>query len=99
MNAVMQSSTHPMVVMERNMFITNDLLDLLSTYTGSTFQVSDLHRCKVALSTQRPTPVLFLAGKPLESSWANWKAQVESATHASCPVTAIDLFKGSQEFY
>ena len=47
MNAVMQSSTHPMVVMERNMFITNDLLDLLSAYTGSTFQVSDLHRCQV----------------------------------------------------
>jgi DNA-binding winged helix-turn-helix (wHTH) protein len=95
MNAVIQSSAHPLVVLERNTLITHALLDLLSAYTGSIFRVRDLHRCKIALSAQRLTPVLFLAGKPLESRWADWKAQVKWATHASCPVTAIDLSKGS----
>ncbi|HUX19070.1 MAG TPA: hypothetical protein VMV63_07770, partial [Acidithiobacillus sp.] len=95
MNAVIQSSAHPLVVLERNTLITHALLDRLSAYTGSIFRVSDLHLCKIALRAQRPTPVLFLAGKPLESRWVDWKAQVKLATHASCPVTAIDLSKGS----
>jgi len=95
MNAVIQSSAHPLVVLERNTLITHALLDRLSAYTGSIFRVSDLHRCKIALSAQRLTPILFLAGKPLESSWADWKAHVKWATHTSCPITAIDLPRGS----
>ncbi|MHB8211335.1 MAG: hypothetical protein ACYDDP_08340 [Acidithiobacillus sp.] len=95
MNAVIQSSAHPLVVLERNTLITHALLGRLSAYTGSISRVSDLHRCKIALSAQRLTPVLFLAGKPLESRWADWKAQVKLATNASCPTTAIDLSKGS----
>jgi len=95
MNAVIQSSAHPLVVLERNTLITQALLKRLSAYSGSIFRVSDLHLCTIALRAQRPTPVLFLAGKPLESRWVDWKAQVKLATHASCPITAIDLSKGS----
>ena len=95
MNAVIQSSAHPLVVLERNRLITQALLDRLSTYSGPIFLVTDLHRCAVALGAQRRTPVLFLAGKPPESRWTDWKAQVRWATHASCPVAAIDVSKGS----
>jgi DNA-binding winged helix-turn-helix (wHTH) protein len=95
MNAVIQSSAHPLVVLERNRLITQALLDRLSAYSGSVFRVSDLHRCKVALGAQRLTPVLVLAGKPPESSWADWGAQVKSVTHTSCPMMAVDLPKAS----
>ncbi|MBU2764868.1 hypothetical protein HAP94_01335 [Acidithiobacillus ferrivorans] len=91
MNAVIQGSAHPLVVLERNKLITQALLDRLSIYSGSIFLVTDLHRCAVALGTQRPTPVLVLAGKPPESRWTDWRAQVKSATHASCPIMAVDL--------
>ena len=95
MNAVMQSSAHPLVVLERNRLITQALLDRLSAYSGSIFLVTDLHRCAVALGAQRPTPVLVLAGKPPESRWTDWRAQVKSAAHASCPMMAVDLPKES----
>ena len=95
MNAVIQHSAHPLVVLERNRWITQALLDQLSTYSGSIFLVTDLHRCAVALGAQRPTPVLVLAGKPPESRWSDWRAQVQSATHASCPMLAVDLPKKS----
>ena len=91
MNAVIQSSAHPLVVLERNKLITQALLDRLSIYSGSIFLVTDLHRCAVALGAQRPTPVLILAGKPPESRWTDWRAQVKSVTHASCPIMAVDL--------
>ncbi|MEY2334404.1 hypothetical protein GL267_012320 [Acidithiobacillus ferrianus] len=91
MNAAIQSSAHPLVVLERNGLITRALLDRLSTYTGPVFRVSDLHRCQVVLGAQRRTPVLFLAGKPLESDWSDWGAQVKSMTHAVCPMMAVDL--------
>ncbi len=93
MNAVIQNSTHPLVVLERNSWITQSLLDRLSAYSGSIFLVTDLHRCAVALDAQRRTPVLVLAGKPPESRWSDWRAQVQSATHASCPMLAVDLPK------
>jgi DNA-binding winged helix-turn-helix (wHTH) protein len=95
MNAINPSSAHPLVVLERNRWITQALLDRLSAYPGSIFRVTDLHRCKIALSVQRRTPVLFLAGKPPESRWTDWRAQVQSATHASCPMMAVDLPKAS----
>ena len=91
MNAVIQNSAHPLVVLERNRWITQAFLDRLSAYSGSTFLVTDLHRCAVALDAQRRTPVLVLAGKPPESRWSDWRAQVQSATHASCPMLAVDL--------
>ena len=71
MNAVIQSSAYPLVVLERNTLITQALLGRLSAYTGSISRVSDLHRGKIALSAQRLISVLFLAGKPLESRWAD----------------------------
>lgn len=95
MNAVIPSSARPLVVLERNTWITQALLDRLSAYSGSIFRVTDLHRCAVALGAQRPTPVLVLAGKPPESRWTDWRAQVQSATHASCPMMAVDLPKAS----
>ena len=95
MNAVIQNSTHPLVVLERNSWITQSLLDRLSAYSGSIFLVTDLHRCAVALDAQRRTPVLVLAGKPPESRWSDWSAQVQSVTHASCPMMAVDLPKES----
>ena len=95
MNAVIQSSAHPLVVLERNKLITQALLDRLSAYSGSIFLVTDLHRCAVALGAQRLTPVLVLASKPPESRWTDWRAQVKSATHASCPMMAVDLPKES----
>ena len=95
MNAVNQSSTHPLVVLERNRWITQDLLDRLSAYSGSIFLVTDLHRCAVALDAQRPTPVLVLAGKPPESHWTDWSAQVKSVIQAPCPLMAVDLPKAS----
>ena len=95
MNAVNQSSARPLVVLERNTLITQALLDRLPAYSGSIFRVTDLHRCAVALSAQRSTPVLVLAGKPLESRWTDWRAQVQSATHVSCPMMAVDLPKAS----
>ena len=95
MNAVNQSPARPLVVLERNTLITQALLDRLPAYSGSIFLVTDLHRCAVALGAQRLTPVLFLAGKPPESSWADWRAQVQSATHASCPMMAVDLPRAS----
>ena len=95
MNAVMQSSAHPLVVLEQNRLITQALLDQLSAYSGSIFLVTDLHRCAVALGAQRRTPVLVLAGKPPESRWTDWRAQVKSATHTSCPMMAVDLPKES----
>ena len=91
MNTVNQSSAPPLVVLERNRWITQALLDRLSAYSGPIFLVTDLHRCAAALGAQRPTPVLVLAGKPPESRWADWKAQVRRATHASCPVAAIEV--------
>ena len=93
MNTVNQSSAHPLVVLERNTLITQALLDRLPAYSGSIFLVTDLHRCAVALGAQRSTPVLVLAGKPLENRWTDWRAQVQSATHASCPMLAVDLPK------
>ena len=63
MNAVIQSSAYPLVVLERNTLITQALLGRLSAYTGSISRVSDLHRGKIALSAQRLISVLFLAGK------------------------------------
>ncbi|OFA16674.1 hypothetical protein A4U49_06185 [Acidithiobacillus ferrivorans] len=95
MNAVIQSSVHPLVVLERDRLITQTLLDRISAYSGSIFLVTDLHRCAVALGAQRRTPVLILAGKPPESRWADWRAQVQSMTHASCPIMAVDLPKAS----
>ena len=95
MNAVIQHSAHPLVVLERDRLITQTLLDRMSTYAGSIFLVTDLHRCAVALGAQWPTPVLVLAGKPPESRWSDWRAQVKSATHASCPMMAVDLPKES----
>jgi DNA-binding winged helix-turn-helix (wHTH) protein len=95
MNAVNQSSAHPLVVLERNKLITHALLDRLPAYSGSIFLVTDLHRCAVALGAQRPTPVLVLAGKPPESRWTDWRAQVKSVIQASCPVMAVDLPKAS----
>ncbi|WP_143217935.1 hypothetical protein, partial [Acidithiobacillus ferrivorans] len=95
MNAVIQSSVHPLVVLERDRLITQTLLDRISAYSGSIFLVTDLHRCAVALGAQRPTPVLILAGKPPESRWTDWRAQVRSVTHASCPMLAVDLPKES----
>ncbi|MCR2831674.1 helix-turn-helix domain-containing protein [Acidithiobacillus ferrooxidans] len=95
MNAVMQSSAHPLVVLEQNRLITQALLDRLSAYGGSIFLVTGLHRCAVALGAQRRTPVLVLAGKPPESRWTDWRAQVKSATHTSCPMMAVDLPKES----
>ncbi|MGC9216288.1 hypothetical protein, partial [Acidithiobacillus sp.] len=59
MNAVIQSSAHPLVVLERNTLITHALLDRLSAYTGSIFGASDLHCCRIALIAQRLPPVLF----------------------------------------
>ena len=64
MNAVIQRSAHPLVVLERNRWITKALLERLSAYSGSIFLVTDLHCCAVTLGAQRPTPVLVLAGKP-----------------------------------
>jgi DNA-binding winged helix-turn-helix (wHTH) protein len=93
MNAVNQSSARPLVVLERNTLITHALLDRLPAYSGSIFLVTDLHRCAVALGAQRSTPVLVLAGKPLESRWTDWRAQVKSVIQASCPVMAVDLPK------
>jgi hypothetical protein len=52
MNAVIQSSAHPLVVPERTTLITHALLNRLSADTGSTFRVSDLRRGKTALSAQ-----------------------------------------------
>ena len=95
MNTVIQHSAHPLVVLERNRWITQAVLDRLSAYSGSIFLVTDLHRCAVALGAQRRTPVLVLAGKPPESRWADWRAQVRSVTHASCPMMAVDLPKES----
>ena len=95
MNTVVQSSAHPLVVLERNTLITNALLDRLPAYGGSIFLVIDLHRCAVALGAQRSTPVLVLAGMPPESRWSDWRAQVQSATRASCPMMAVDLPKES----
>nr|NDU42292.1 hypothetical protein [Acidithiobacillus ferrianus] len=95
MNAVIQHSAHPLVVLERDRLLTQTLLDRMSTYAGSIFLVTNLHRCAVALGVQRPTPVLVLAGKPPESRWSDWRAQVQSATHASCPMVAVDLPKAS----
>lgn len=95
MNAVNQSSAHPLVMLERNRWITQALLDRLSAYSGSIFLVTDLHRCAVALGAQRSTPVLVLAGKPPESRWTDWSAQVQTVTHASCPMMAVDLPKES----
>ncbi len=56
MNAVIQSSAHPLVVLERNTLITQALLDRLSAYSGSIFLVTDLHRCKIALSAPNHPP-------------------------------------------
>lgn len=70
-NAVIQHSAHPLVVLEQNRLITHTLLDRLSTYAGSIFLITNLHRCVVALGAQRPTSVLVLAGKPPESRWTN----------------------------
>ncbi|MCR2831744.1 hypothetical protein NR402_15860 [Acidithiobacillus ferrooxidans] len=95
MNAVIQNSAPPLVVLEQNRWITQALLDQLSAYSGSIFRVTDLHRCAVALDAQRRTPVLVLAGKPPESRWTDWRAQVQSMTHASCPMLAVDLPKES----
>ena len=95
MNAVIQNSAHPLVVLERNRLITKALLDRLSAYSGSIFLVTDLHRCKIALSAQRLTPVLFLAGKPLESRWTDWSEQVKSVIQAPCPMMAVGLPKAS----
>ncbi len=95
MNTVMQSLAHPLVVLGRNSLITQPLLDRLSAHSGSIFLVTDLHRCAVAPSVQRPTTGHALAGKPPESRWAKWSAQDQSATHASCPRMAVDLPKES----
>jgi len=95
MNAVIQNPTPPLVVLERDRLITQTLLDRMPTYAGSIFLVTNLHRCAVALGAQRHTPVLVLAGKPLESRWADWRAQVQSVTHASCPMMAVELPKES----
>ena len=95
MNAVNQSSARPLVVLERNTLITHALLDRLPAYSGSIFLVTDLHRCAVALGAQRSTPVLVLAGKPLESRWTDWRAQVKSVIQAPCPMMAVDLPKAS----
>jgi hypothetical protein len=96
MNAIIQSPVHPLVCAGAgHILIAHTLLDRLSAYTGLIFRVSGLHRCKAALGVQRLTPVRVLTGKPPESSWIDWKARVESVTQASCPVTAIDLSKGS----
>lgn len=97
MNAVIQRPVRPLVVLERNTWITQALLDRLSAYSGSIFLVTDLRRCAVALGAQRSTPVLVLAGKPLESRWTDWSAQVKSVIQAPCPMMAVDLPKASAE--
>ena len=52
MNAVIKHSAHPLVVLERDRLITQTLLDRMSTYAGSIFLVTNLHRCAVALGAQ-----------------------------------------------
>ncbi|AEM46342.1 hypothetical protein Acife_0102 [Acidithiobacillus ferrivorans SS3] len=96
MNAVIQSPAHPLVCAGAgHILIAHALPDRLFAYTGLSFRVSGLHRCKAALGTQRLTPLRVLAGKPPESSWIDREAPFESVTRASCPVTAIDSSKGS----
>ena len=91
MNAVIQSSAHPLVVLEQDRLITHTLLDRMATYARSIFLVTNLHRCAVALGAQRPTSVLVLAGKPPKSRWTNWSAQVKSVTHACDPVMTVNV--------
>ena len=44
MNAVIQSSAHPLVALKRSTLIIHLFIDRLSAYTGSIFRVSGLHR-------------------------------------------------------
>ncbi len=85
------------MVLERNTWITQVLLDRLPAYSEPVFWVTDLHRCAFALGARRSMPILVLTGKPPESRWTDWNAQVQSVIPAPCPMMAVDLPKMSTE--
>ncbi len=69
MNAVMQSSAHPLVVLERNRWIIQVLLDRLSAYGGSIFLVTDPHAGPTGAPKSSPhTHCLSHAGRGLAES-------------------------------
>ncbi len=91
MNAVGQNPARPLVVLERDALVVQTLLGKTSAHPGPVFLVSDLHRCARALTSLRRTPLLILGGKPLETTWPQWVAQVTEAVQARQPIVALDM--------